>query len=434
MRTNDLIQRKRDGLTLSGDEIQHLIDAYTRGDVPDYQMAALAMAVFFRGLTPDELTAWTRAMLHSGSVMDWSDLGRVCVDKHSTGGVGDKISLPLAPAVVACGAAVPMVSGRGLGHTGGTLDKLESIPGFDVRLSLEATRRVMRDVGVVLIGQTDEVAPADRKLYSLRDATATVESIPLIASSIMSKKLAEGVAGLVLDVKCGSGAFMRTRERARDLAATLVGIGNGVGTRTVARITRMDRPLGRLIGNALEVIESIDTLRGEGPDDVTTLVEVLGAEMLVLAGITGDLDDARGRIARSLRDGSALDVFRRLVAAQGGDPRAIDNPRLLPTARERFAVVAERAGVIQTIDTAELGRAGMMLGAGRARAEDDIDPAVGIEVRATVGDAVSAGDALVVLCFNDPSWLDRAAEVVRRSYVIGDDAPEPIDLLLERVA
>lgn len=434
MRTNDLIQRKRDGGALTGDEIRQLIDEYTRGDVPDYQMAALAMAVFFRGLAPDELTAWTRAMLHSGSVMDWSDLGRVCVDKHSTGGVGDKISLPLAPAVVACGAAVPMVSGRGLGHTGGTLDKLESIPGFDVRLSLEQTRRVMRDVGLVLIGQTAEVAPADRKLYSLRDATATVESIPLIASSIMSKKLAEGIDGLVLDVKCGSGAFMRTRERARELAETLVGIGNGVGTRTVARITRMDRPLGRLVGNALEVVESIETLKGEGPDDVTTLVEVLGAEMLVLARVTDDLDVARARIARSLRDGSALAVFRRLVEAQGGDPRAIDDPRLLPTARDRYAVLAESAGVVQAIDTAELGRGGMMLGAGRARAEDDIDPAVGIEVRATVGDAVSPGDALVVLHFNDPSWLDRAADVVRRSYTIGDEAPAPVDLLLERVA
>ena len=434
MRTIDLIQRKRDGLALTGAEIEHVIAAYTRGDLPDYQMSALAMAIYLQGMDAAELTAWTRAMLHSGSILDWSDLGRPCVDKHSTGGVGDKISLPLAPAVVACGAAVPMVSGRGLGHTGGTLDKLESIPGFNVRLSLEETRRVMRDVGVVLIGQTDEIAPADRKLYSLRDATATVESIPLIASSIMSKKLAEGIQGLVLDVKTGSGAFMRTRERARELARTLVDIGNGVGTRTVARITRMDRPLGRLIGNALEVIESVETLRGEGPEDVTILVEVLGGEMLALAGVAPDPEDGRARIARSLRDGSALAVFRRLVEAQGGDPRAIDDTSRMPTASERVIVRAERAGIVQAIDTAELGRAGMVLGAGRSRAEDSIDPAVGIAVRATVGDSVDAGDALVELHLNDAAQLRWAIDGVLRSYTIGDDAPEPVELLLERVA
>ncbi|GMV41970.1 MAG: thymidine phosphorylase [Myxococcales bacterium] len=434
MRTVDLIQKKRDGRPLATAEIEHLIAAYTRGDVPDYQMAALAMAIFFRGLDASELTAWTRAMLHSGSILDWSALGRPCVDKHSTGGVGDKISLPLAPAVVACGAAVPMVSGRGLGHTGGTLDKLESIPGFRVRLSLEETRRVMGDVGAVLIGQTDEIAPADRKLYSLRDATATVESIPLIASSIMSKKLAEGVQGLVLDVKTGSGAFMRTRERAKELARTLVDIGNGVGTRTVARITRMDRPLGRLIGNALEVVESVETLRGEGPDDVTTLVEVLGGEMLVLAGVTQDPEDGRARIARSLRDGTALEVFRRLVEAQGGDPRAIDDTSHLPAAAERVVVRAERAGFVQAIDTAELGRAGMVLGAGRARSEDSIDPAVGMRVLATVGDTVSAGDALVELHVNDAAHLRWAIDGVLRAYTLADTPPDPVELLLERVA
>jgi pyrimidine-nucleoside phosphorylase len=434
VRTIDLIQAKRDGKHLGDDAIRFVIDAYTRGEVPDYQMSALLMAVYFQGMAPEELTAWTRAMLHSGTVLSWPEVERTCVDKHSTGGVGDKISLPLAPAVVACGGAVPMVSGRGLGHTGGTLDKLESIPGFRVRLSLEETRRVMRELGCVLIGQTDEIAPADRKLYALRDATSTVESIPLIASSIMSKKLAEGVSGLVLDVKTGSGAFMRTRERAQELAATLVGIGNGMGTRTVAWITRMDRPLGRLVGNALEVVESIATLRGEGPEDITALTEVLGAEMLVLAGVAADVEDGRARIAASLRDGSALDVFRRMVAAQGGDPRSVDDTTLLPTARDKVVFASTRAGWVEAIDTAELGRAGMVLGAGRATAEDAIDPAVGLEVLATTGDRVEVGDPLVVLHVNDRRNLDWATRLLEGAYRIGQAQPAHVDLFLERVS
>ena len=434
MRTIDLIHEKRDGGTLSDDAIHVLIDRYTRGDVPDYQMSALLMAVFFRGMSESELTAWTSAMLHSGVVLDWSHLGRACVDKHSTGGVGDKISLPLAPAVVACGGTIPMVSGRGLGHTGGTLDKLESIPGFSVRLSLEETRRIMDELGLVLIGQTDEIAPADRKLYSLRDATATVESIPLIASSIMSKKLAEGISGLVLDVKTGSGAFMRTRERARALAETLVGIGNGMGTRTVAHITRMDRPLGRMVGNALEVAESVDTLRGEGPPDVTALTEVLGGEMLELAGVTATPEEGRARIAKSLRDGSALAVFRRLVEAQGGDPRAIDDTTRLPTARDRVTITARSAGFVEAIDATLVGRAAMVLGAGRATAEDSIDPAVGIEVLLSTGAEVREGDAIAVLHVNDPSTVPHAERLLADAYRIGEQRPAPVDLFLERVS
>ena len=326
MRAYDIIRKKRDGVALSDEEIRAFLAGYTDGSIPDYQAAALAMAVFFRGLDPRELATWTDAMLHSGDVIDLSDLPGRKVDKHSTGGVGDKVSLCLAPIVAACGVKVPMVSGRGLGHTGGTLDKLEAIPGFTVDLPLARFREIVADVGLCLIGQTERLAPADRKLYALRDVTATVESIPLIASSILSKKLAEGIDALVLDVKVGRGAFMKTEDDARILARTMVDIGTRVGKQVVALLTDMSQPLGLAVGNALEVVEALEVLRGGGPADLVEITLALAAEMLVLGGVADDLDAGRARALEAIADGSALERMRRLVAAQGGDPSVIDDP------------------------------------------------------------------------------------------------------------
>jgi pyrimidine-nucleoside phosphorylase len=429
----DVIQKKRDNGVFTTEEIQSVIQGFTADAIPTYQMAALLMAIYLNGLNEDELAAWTDAMLHSGLIMDWSQLDRPTADKHSTGGVGDKISLPLAPAVAACGVAVPMVSGRALGHTGGTLDKLESIPGFDVGVSLEDARRMVSEIGLVLMGQTAEVAPADKRIYALRDAIGTVESIPLIASSIMSKKLAEGVDALVLDVKVGSGAFMKTRERASELAHTLVGIGRRMGCATVAYLTRMDRPLGRLVGNALEVHESVEILRGGGPADIRELTVTLGAEMLVQAGVAEALPDGRRQIESSLDSGEALERFRRLVIAQGGDGRVVDDLSLLPQAAKQVDVVAREAGHIVAIDTEKVGRASMSLGAGREKAEDDIDPAVGLEVLKTVGDEVSVGEPLVRLHVNDEDRVQVAEEWIFGAYQVHDAAPKESELILERI-
>lgn len=433
MRTLDAIVAKRDGLKLAPEVLRAIISDYTSGAIPDYQMSALLMAIFFRGLDHEELSAWTDAMIHSGKRMNWGELSQRAVDKHSTGGVGDKISLPLAPAVAACGAVVPMVSGRGLGHTGGTLDKLESIPGFTVSLPMAECSAIIHKLGLVLIGQTGEIAPADKKIYALRDASGTVENIPLISSSIMSKKLAEGLSGLVLDVKVGSGAFMKTLEDAERLAHTLVGIGNRMGCTTVAHITRMDRPLGRKVGNALEVVETLEVLRGGGPDDVRELVLTLGAEMLVLANITQDADQARERIRASLDNGAALRRFQELIEAQGGNPRVVDDPGLLPVANSKIEVKALRSGTIQTIDTAQLGIACCLIGGGRAKASDVIDPAVGMEVIHTVGDTVQVGDPLVVLHLNDISRVFDVSRMVEDAYVLGDQQPPATPLLIERI-
>ncbi len=431
----DILRAKRDGVPVDPDALRWLVEAYTAGELPDYQMAAFLMAVFFRGMRGEELAAWTQAMLHSGRVLDWSALDGVPVDKHSTGGVGDKISLPLAPAVAACGAAVPMVSGRALGHTGGTLDKLESIPGFRVDLPLERARALVEELGLVLIGQTAEVAPADRKIYALRDTTCTVESIPLIASSIMSKKLAEGIRGLVLDVKTGSGAFMRRLEDARALAEALVEIGARNGCASVAWITRMDRPLGRAVGNAVEVAESVEVLRGGGPPDVRELVEVLGGEMLVLAGVAPDMSRARAAVARALDDGTALERFRALVEAQGGDPRAVDDPEaFLPQPPHRTVWTAPRAGWIRAIDTQLVGIACMRLGAGRTRVDDVIDPSVGFRVLRTVGDRVERGEPIVEVLYADEARRAEAVELLARAYDIGEEAVPPgPPLLIERL-
>lgn len=429
----EVIRRKRDGEALSEAEIAGFLAGYTRGDVPDYQMSALAMAVFFRGLDAAELGAWTRAMLHSGEVLDLGEIPGRKVDKHSTGGVGDKISLPLLPLVAACGVRVPMISGRGLGHTGGTLDKLESIPGFQVRLPPPEYRRLVRELGGCFAGQTAALAPADRKLYALRDVTATVESIPLIASSIMSKKLAAGLDALVLDVKFGSGAFMKEKDRARELARTMVGIGRAFGKDVVALLTDMDQPLGRAVGNALEVMESVEILRGRGPADVRELTLVLGAEMLVLGGAAAHPAAARARLEEALHTGAGLRKLEEITQAQGGDPRALTDWSRLPRARREVPVRADAGGWVTAIQAEEVGRVAMLLGAGRQKVDDVVDPAVGLLLERKVGDRVSAGDVLAVLHVNDETNLPAAVERLQRCYVTAAQAPLPRPLVAERI-
>jgi pyrimidine-nucleoside phosphorylase len=433
MRAYDLIRKKRDGAVLSSEELRFIVRGATTGEIADEQLAAFLMAVFFRGLDlRTELPHWLEAMLRSGEVLDLSRLAGKKIDKHSTGGVGDKISLPLAPLAAVCGVRVPMVSGRGLGHTGGTLDKLESIPGFRVDLSAAKFAELVDRLGVCLIGQTAEIAPADRKLYALRDATATVESIPLIASSILSKKLAEGIDALVLDVKVGRGAFMKTRDEARLLARTMVDLCRSLGRGCVALLTAMDAPLGSAVGNAVEVRESIDILRAGGPEDVRALTLHLGVEMLVLAGVDARL--ARSRLETALADGSALRRFGEVIEAQGGDPRVLDDPSRLPQPRCRREVRAPRSGVLAALDAGEIGLAAVELGAGRARKEDTVDPAAGLLLRKRVGDEVRAGDPLVELHAASETRLDAGEARFRGAFVIGDASPPAAELVLERVA
>ena len=421
-----LIRKKRDGGTLEDAEIRGFIAGVTDGSIPDYQIAAMLMAIFFRGLGDPELAAWADAMTRSGDVIDLSRIARAKVDKHSTGGVGDKISIPLAPAVAACGVAVPMVSGRGLGHTGGTLDKLESIPGFRIDLPVEQFAAQVDKLGVCLIGQTARIAPADKRLYALRDVTATVESLPMIASSIMSKKLAEGIDGLVIDCKVGRGAFMKTIERARELCALMRAIGQRAGKRITCVLTDMNAPIGRTIGNALEIRESIEILRGGGPRDTRELTHVLGGEMLVLGGVARDAADGRAQIARALGDGRALEVFRKVVAAQGGDPRVCDSPgSVLPKARTRDEL-ALRPGRVMAIDSEALGIAALILGAGRRTTHDTIDPAAGLVVDAYLGEAIAPGaPPQIILCHNlapGDSRLGEARAMIEGAFVI-----QPID-------
>jgi pyrimidine-nucleoside phosphorylase/thymidine phosphorylase len=436
MRAVDLIRRKRDGGELSRDEITFLVEGLTDGVVPTYQWAALAMAIVWRGMTAEETAALVEAMLHTGTVLDLSDIPGPKVDKHSTGGVGDKTSLILAPVAAACGVTVPMVSGRGLGHTGGTLDKLESIPGFRIDLDLAAYRRVARECGLVLIGQTAEIAPADRVLYALRDATATVESIPLITASILSKKLAEGIDALVLDVKCGDGAFMSRIEDARALAASMTTIGRALGKPVQAILTSMDVPLGRMVGNALEVRESVDCLKGEGPADLMEVSLELAAEMLLLGGVATSRDQALDRCRRAIADGSALERFRRVVVAQGGDGRVCDEPeQVLPRGACVELVRAERSGSVHALKAWAVGQASMILGAGRRTAEDAIDPAAGIVLHRTVGDRVAAGDVLAELHFNPPfaAALPEALAMFRDAVDIGAEPMTRPPLILERL-
>jgi pyrimidine-nucleoside phosphorylase len=421
----ELIAKKRDGQTLSDEEIRYLIDAYARDQVPAYQMAAMAMAIYFRGLDARETGTWTHAMLHSGRVLDLSELGPGRVDKHSTGGVGDKISLPLAPAAAACGVIVPMVAGRGLGHTGGTVDKLEAIPGYDVALPVARFKAVLAEVGCCIIGQTEEIAPADKRLYALRDVTATVESIPLICASIMGKKLAEGIEGLVLDIKVGEGAFMRTIEQARELARAMIAVGEATGCRVITILTRMDEPLGRLIGNSLEVEESIACLRGEGPEDIEELVVVLGGAMVEVARGVSEAE-GQAAIRASLHDGTALDRWNRMVAAQGGDQTKLPRPT------HSLVIRAERAGFVQAIDSKTLGLVATTLGAGRLKAGDVIDPVVGMRVERKVGDRVAVGDPLVTLYYGAVTPTEAHLGRIAGTYRIGDEAPAPRPLILER--
>jgi len=433
MRVVDLLRCVRDGDPVSAAELKAFIDGVGRGEVPDYQAAAFCMAVFLKGLSDELTVALTLAMRDSGEVIDLSGVPGIKVDKHSTGGVGDKISLPLAPLVAANGVPVPMISGRGLGHTGGTLDKLESIPGFRVDLDVERFRQLVGELGVCLIGQTGDVAPADKKLYALRDVTATVESIPLITGSILSKKLAEGIDALVLDVKVGRGAFMKTEASARALAESLVRVGTGAGLKVRALMTRMEEPLGRTIGNALEVREAIDILRGKGPADTTEITYALGAEMLCLGGVAKDSAEGRRKMEEAVASGAGLAKFRDLVEAQGGDPKAIDDPDRLPTAKKTTEVGAAAGGYVTEIDAYALGLAGMRLGAGRSKAEDPIDPAVGLEVLKSVGDEVNKGEAVARLHHNGGPAPDSVITNVRTAFSVGPSAPVRGPLVIDRL-
>ena len=421
----EVILAKRDRGELSDSQIDWVVDAYTRGAVADEQMSALAMAILLNGMNRREIARWTNAMIASGERMDFSSLSRPTADKHSTGGVGDKITLPLAPLVAACGVAVPQLSGRGLGHTGGTLDKLEAIPGWRADLSNEEMMAQLEDVGAVICAAGTGLAPADKKLYALRDVTGTVEAIPLIASSIMSKKIAEGTGALVLDVKVGSGAFMKHLDQARELAETMVALGTDAGVTTVALLTDMSTPLGRTAGNGLEVAESVDVLAGGGPADVVELTVALAREMLQAAGVD-DVDPAD-----RLRDGSAMDAWRRMIAAQGGDPDAA-----MPTAKETHVVKAPGSGVLTSLDAMAVGLAAWRLGAGRARKEDPVQAAAGVEMLAKPGDTVTDGQDLLVLHTDEPERFERALAALEGGVVVSaaGTAYEAVPLVIDRVA
>jgi pyrimidine-nucleoside phosphorylase len=429
----EFLRDKREGREHAPAELKAFIDAFVAGEVADYQASAWLMAAFLNGLSRKETLALTEAMLHSGDVLTLPSVERARVDKHSTGGVGDKISLCLAPLVAACGVAVPMISGRGLGHTGGTLDKLEAIPGFRVDLDAKRFERVVRDVGTCLIGQTAKLVPADRRLYALRDVTATVECIPLIVASILSKKLAEGIDGLVLDVKCGGGAFMKDLPSARALAKALVSVGKGAGKRVSALITDMSAPIGRSIGNALETREAIEILRDAGPADTRALTLELGAEMLVVGKRCKNRQEARPLLERALADGSAFEVFRRLVKAQGGDVRTIDDPSRLPQSKTQLVVYAPKAGFITAIDALALGKLAIELGAGRTRADQKIDPAAGFELHVIRGDRVARGAPLVTIHAKTGPLAKSVQKRVTQAFSSGPRPPTARPLVLQRL-
>jgi pyrimidine-nucleoside phosphorylase len=425
-----VIRKKRDGERLTPEEIRFFIGGVTDGTLPDYQIAALLMAIFFRGLDGAELACWADAMLHSGEVVDLSHISRPKVDKHSTGGVGDKISLPLAPAAAVCGLAVPMVSGRGLGHSGGTLDKLEAIPGFRVDLDVSQFLRQVEELGVCLIGQTSAIAPADRCLYALRDVTATVECVPLIASSIMSKKLAEGIEALVLDVKVGKGAFMKETAEARALFQAMRVIGEAAGVKVSALLTAMSAPIGHMVGHALEVQESLEVLRGGGPRDTRELTVRLGAEMLLAGGVAGTEVEGVALIERALDSGAALERFARVIEAQGGDASVVEQPSRLPRAASKTPVLADRPGVVAEIDGHSIGMATIHLGGGRVAASDQIDPAVGVELHCAVGESVAAGQPLAFVHQNGRG-VARACELVQGAFRLAERAEPPGSRILE---
>jgi pyrimidine-nucleoside phosphorylase len=423
----ELIRKKRDGKELSREEIEFVVAGYTRSEIPDYQVSAFLMASLLRGLSRAETAALTTAMLNSGKVLDFSEIAGSKVDKHSTGGVGDKTSLILSPIVAAGGVNVPMVSGRGLGHTGGTLDKLEAIPGFNVHLELDEFRRILAQIGCAMIGQTEDLAPADKKLYALRDVTGTVESPSLICASIMSKKLAEGIDGLVLDVKTGSGAFMKDPKDSEFLAELMVETGERMGKKMVALITDMDQPLGRYIGNALEVVECVEVLRGHfaGAEDLVQLTLELCGWMFFLGGRTSSKDEGRVLALELIQSGKALEKFRNLVCEQGGDIRAIDDLALLPQAAHREKILASASGFVSAIECERIGIAGVILGGGRFTKEASVDPAVGIVLHKKAGDAVSAGEPLCTVHYNSAERYEEARPVIAASFFIGDQEPQP---------
>jgi len=432
MRAVDIIRKKRDGHALTHSEIETFVHGVTTRAWPDYQASALLMAIVLRGMDIEETAALTRAMVHSGSRLDLSDIPGPKVDKHSTGGVGDKTSLVVAPLAASCGVIVPMMSGRGLGHTGGTLDKLEAIPGFRVRLGVDELRAALATIGCAMIGQTSEIAPADRLLYALRDVTATVESIPLITASIMSKKIAEGIDSLVLDVKCGLGAFMKLRADAEELAQALVRTGQDNGVRTEAVLSAMDAPLGLAIGNALEVRECLQTLRGHGPCDLKELSIDLASRMVALGKRTS-LGEAKTEVCDALDSGRGVEKLRRIIAQQGGDPHVVDDPERLPLASGQCLLRADRSGYVAGIHAGKAGMAAMLLGAGREHVDSAIDPAVGVIVKARLGERLRAGDALAEVHYRDTGRLDEALSLLRDAWKISDDTPPPAPLILASV-
>jgi len=429
----ELIALKRDGRALSAEQVEHLIDAFVAGNLADYQMSAFLMAAFLRGMSDTETVALTQAMLNSGKVLDLSEVPGIKVDKHSTGGVGDKVSIALVPIVAACGVPVPMVSGRGLGHTGGTLDKLEAIPGFQVHLDASTFARIVKDVGGCMIGQTAEVAPADKRIYALRDVTATVESVPLIVASILSKKLAEGIDALVLDVKVGKGAFMKDLEQARTLASALVRVGTQAGKRVVAVLTRMDAPLGRTVGNALETREAIDVLFDRAPEDLTECTHVLAAEMLMLGQRAKTTDEARALVRGVIADGTAVAAMEKMIEAQGGTPAVVRDPEVMSSAPHVADVPAQGSGWVQGIDALEVGLSAVTLGAGRTRADQSVDPAVGIVIDAKLGDRVEAGQPLAHVHARSEGDAEAVISRVRGAFEIGDAPVEKQALVIERI-
>jgi len=434
MRAVNILRRKRDGHALDGSEIDAFVQGVASGEWPEYQAAALLMAIVLRGMNAEETAHLTRAMVESGSRLAWADIPGPKVDKHSTGGVGDKTSLVLAPLAAACGCIVPMMSGRGLGHTGGTLDKLEAIPGFRVELAKEQMWSVLKKAGCAIVGQTRDVAPADKILYALRDVTATVESIPLITASILSKKIAEGIDALVMDVKCGHGAFMKTHADARALAEAIVTTGRNSGVRTQALITAMDAPIGRTVGNTLEIREVIDTLRGNGPSDLETLTVELTARMVWLGGLAPSLEEAVAKVRAALASGRGLERFRTMVECQGGDPRILDDLSQLPQAPQQLVVRAERSGFVADVHAEYVGLATMLLGAGRDRVGDAVDHAVGVRILAKPGEAVAEGDALYEVHYRSEARLADAILLLRKAWRLGEVKPAEAPLVLESIS
>ncbi|BFT71360.1 pyrimidine-nucleoside phosphorylase [Paenibacillus sp. P36] len=430
MRMVDLIHKKRSGEVLTEQEITFIVQGYTKGDIPDYQMSALLMAIFFNGMISEEISALTMAMAGSGEMIDLSEIAGIKVDKHSTGGVGDKISLIVGPIVASIGVPVAKMSGRGLGHTGGTVDKLESIPGFRIELSKEDFITAVNTNKIAIVGQSGNLAPADKKMYALRDVTATVDSIPLIASSIMSKKIASGADAIVLDVKIGSGAFMKTVDDARVLARTMVDIGVKLNRNTIAMITDMEQPLGREIGNANEIRESIEVLRGTGDKELTEVAISVAAYMSLLGKVFESFEEAQEAVRDIVMNGKALETFKRFVASQGGDPRVVDQPELLPTASYRFEVPAERDGYVNQIDAEHIGIAAMLLGAGRAKKEDQIDYAVGLTLKKKIGDAVQAGESICTIHANRED-VQEVTAMIQGAYRIAPGQPAPVQLIYD---